>query len=66
MVREWPEEVSSSTLLCSWLTTRGLADVVEEIALADPSMKIRWSVAQMLSWYGFYGKELRGLLASIK
>jgi hypothetical protein len=30
-----------------------LADAVQEIALADPSPKIRWNVAHMFNWYDF-------------
>jgi hypothetical protein len=41
-----------------------LADTVEEIALADPSSKIKWNVAQMLSWHGF-NEKVEGLLKSL-
>jgi len=32
------------------------ADIVESVALADPSTTIRWRVAHALSWYGFTDK----------
>jgi hypothetical protein len=41
-----------------------LADNVEEIALADPSPKVRWKVADTFSWYGFTEKA-EGLLKSL-
>jgi hypothetical protein len=63
IVRGWPEEVRLDFIV-QMAHNPWLADVVEEIALADPSMKIRWSVAQMLSWYGFT-ERVEGLLASI-
>lgn len=63
IVRAWPEEVRLDFIV-HMAHNPWLADVVEEIALADPSMKIRWSVGQMLSWYGFT-ERVEGLLASI-
>ncbi len=63
IVRGWPEEVRLDFIV-QMAHNPWLADVVEEIALADPSMKIRWSVAQMLSWYGFT-ERVEGLLGSI-
>lgn len=63
IVRGWPEEVRLDFIV-QMAHNPWLADVVEEIALADPSMKIRWGVAQMFSWYGFT-ERVEGLLASI-
>ena len=51
----WPEEVRRS-FVTELARDPWLADNVEELALADPSAKVRWSAANMLSWSGFTEK----------
>jgi hypothetical protein len=63
VVGGWPEEARLDFIV-QLAHNPWLADAVEEIALADPSPKIRWNVAHMLSWYGFTEK-VEGLLKSI-
>lgn len=55
IVRGWPEEARLN-FVAELARNPWFADSVEEIALADPSPKVRWNVAQMLSWYGFTEK----------
>lgn len=63
IVRGWPEEARLEFII-QLAHNPWHADAVEEIALADPSPKVRWNAAQMLSWYGFT-ERVEGLLASI-
>ncbi|HET8926011.1 MAG TPA: hypothetical protein VFN26_23705 [Candidatus Acidoferrum sp.] len=63
VIHGWPEEARLD-LIGEMSRDPWLADTVEEIALADPSPKIRWSVARVLSWYGFTEKVER-LLSSL-
>jgi hypothetical protein len=63
VVRGWPEEARLEFMV-QLAHNPWHADAVEEIALADPSPKVRWSAAHMLSWYGFTERVER-LLASI-
>ena len=58
VIHGWPEEARLD-LIGEMSRDPWLADTVEEIALADPSPKIRWSVARVLSWYGFTEKVER-------
>lgn len=58
LVRGWPEEARLNFVV-ELARNPWLADNVEEIALADPSPKVRWSAAHMLSWYGFTEKAER-------
>jgi hypothetical protein len=63
VIRGWSEEVRLDFNV-QLAHNPWFADVVEEIALADPSPKIRWNVAHMLSWYGFTEK-VEDLLKSL-
>jgi hypothetical protein len=63
VVSGWPEEARVDFIV-QLAHNPWLADAVEEIAHADPSPKIRWDAAHMLSWYGFTEK-VEGLLKSI-
>jgi hypothetical protein len=63
VVRGWPEEARRDFIV-QLAHNPWHADAVEEMALADPSPKIRWSAAHMLGWYGFT-ERVEGLLASI-
>jgi hypothetical protein len=63
LVRSWPEEARLS-FVADLAHNPWFADSVEEIALADPSQKVRWNAAHMLSWYGFTEK-VDGLLKSL-
>lgn len=63
VVRGWPEEARLEFIV-QLAHNPWNADAVEEIALADPSPKVRWNAAHMLSWYGFTEK-VEGLLKSI-
>jgi len=63
VVRGWPEEARLDFIV-QLAHNPWLADAVEEIALADPSPKVRWNAAHMLSWYAFTEK-VEGLLKSI-
>jgi len=58
VVRGWPEEARLS-FVTDLARNPWLADTVEEIALADPSQKVRWNAAHILNWYGFSGKVER-------
>ncbi len=55
IVRGWPEGARLDFVL-QLARDPWLADTVEGLALADPSPKIKWQAAQMLSWYGFTEK----------
>ena len=63
VVRGWSEE-ARLTFVLELAHDPWLADIVEEIALADPSPEVRWNAAHVLSWYGFEEK-VEGLLNSI-
>jgi hypothetical protein len=63
VVRGWSDEVRLDFIV-QLAHNPWLADAVEEIALSDPSPKIRWNVAHMLSWYG-YTEKVEGLLKSL-
>ena len=63
VVLGWPEEARLDSIV-QLAHNPWLADAVEEIALADPSPKVRWNAAHILSWYGFT-EEVEGLLKSI-
>jgi hypothetical protein len=63
LVRGWAEEARLNFVV-ELAHNPWLADNVEEIALADPSPKVRWNAAHILSWYGFTEKE-EGLLKSL-
>lgn len=63
VVRGWPEEARLEFIV-QLAHNPWHADAVEEMALADPSSKVRWNAAQMLSWHGFT-ERVEGLLASI-
>jgi hypothetical protein len=58
VIHGWPEEARLD-LIGEMARDPWLADTVEEIALADSSPKIRWSVSRVLSWYGFTDKVER-------
>jgi len=55
LIGSWPEEARLDFVL-QLAHDPWLADTVEQIALVDPSPKIKWNVARMLSWYGFDDK----------
>jgi hypothetical protein len=58
VIRMWPEEARLD-FVQQLADDPWLADTVEEIALEDPSAKVKWNVARMLSWYGFAEKVER-------
>jgi hypothetical protein len=64
MIRGWPEEARLNFVV-ELADNPWLADSVEEIALADPSTKVRWNAAQALNWHGFRLKA-EGLLKSLE
>jgi NACHT conflict system protein len=63
VVRSWPEAARLDFLL-ELARDPWLADTVEAFALADPSPRVRWNVAHMLSWFGFTEK-VEALLAPL-
>jgi len=63
LVRGWPEEARLN-FVTELARDPWLADTVEEMALGDPSPKVRWNAAHLLSWYGFTEKA-EGLLKSL-
>ena len=63
LVRDW-SEAARVNFVAELAHNPWLADSVEKIALADPSPKVRWNAAHMLSWYGFTEK-VEGLLKSL-
>ncbi len=63
MVRAWPEDARLDFVV-QLAHDPWLADAVESLALADPSPKIKWNAAHMLSWYGFTEK-VEGLLGPL-
>lgn len=63
LVRGWSEEARLNFVI-ELAHNPWLADNVEEIALADPSPKVRWNAAHILSWYGFTEK-VEGFLKSL-
>ena len=55
IVQSWPEDARLDLIL-QLAHDPWLADTVEQLALADPSPKIKWNAARQLSWYGFTEK----------
>jgi len=55
VVRGWTEEARLDLVL-QLAHDPWLAETVEQLALADPSPKIKWNAARQLSWYGFTEK----------
>jgi len=55
VVRGWPEEARLDFIL-QLSNDPWLAETVEQLALADPSPRIKWNAARHLSWYGFTQK----------
>jgi hypothetical protein len=55
VVRGWSEEARLDLVL-QLARDPWLSETVEQFALADPSPKIKWSVARILSWYGYTEK----------
>ncbi len=63
LVRGWPEEARLNFVV-ELAHNPWLADNVEEIALVDPSPRVRWNAAHILNWYGF-SEKVEGLLKSL-
>lgn len=63
VVSEWTEEARLDLIL-QLAHDPWLAETVEQLALADPSPKIKWNAARLLSWYGFTEKVAK-LLSSL-
>jgi hypothetical protein len=63
VVRGWPEEARLDLIL-QLAHDPFLADTVEQLALADPSPRIKWNAARQLSWYGLTAK-VEKLLVSL-
>lgn len=63
VVGSWPEEARLN-FITDLARNPWFAESVEQMALADPSPKVKWNAAHMLSWYGFTEKVER-LLKSI-
>jgi hypothetical protein len=63
VVRGWPEEARLD-LVVELAHDPWLAETVQQFALSDPSEKVKWNVARMLSWYGFREK-VEHLLATL-
>ncbi|MGC2475814.1 MAG: ATP-binding protein, partial [Candidatus Sulfotelmatobacter sp.] len=55
VVRSWEENARRDFILQLGDDPR-LADTVEQLALADPSLQIKLDAARQLSWYGFIEK----------
>ncbi len=55
VVQSWTEEARLNLIL-QLAHDPWLADTVEQLALADPSSRIKWNAARQLSWYGFTEK----------
>ncbi len=64
VVRGWSEEARLDLIL-QLAHDPWLSETVEQFALADPSPKIKWNVARLLSWYG-YTEKVEKLLAPLK
>jgi hypothetical protein len=64
VVRDWSEEARLDLIL-QLARDPWLSDTVEQFALADPSPKIKWNVARMLSWYGYMDRAEK-LLTPLK
>src|SRR5207248_2535464 len=58
VIRGWSEGARLDIIL-QMAHDPWLADTVEALALGDPSPRVKWQVAQMLSWYGFTEKAER-------
>lgn len=52
VVQSWPEEARLD-LIVQLAHDPWLAETVEQLALADPSSKMKWNAARQLNWYGF-------------
>lgn len=63
IVYGWPEDVRLDFIL-QLANDPWLSETVEQFALADPSTKVKWNVARMLSWYG-YTEKVEQLLAPL-
>jgi len=63
VVRGWTEDARLDLIL-QLAHDPWLAEMVEQLALADPSPKIKWNAARQLSWYGFTAK-VEKLLGSL-
>jgi len=55
VVQGWSEEARLDLIL-QLAHDPWLSGTVEQLALADPSPKIKWNAARQLSWYGFTDK----------
>jgi len=55
VVQGWTEEARLNFIL-QLAHDPWLADTVEQLALSDPSPRIKWNAARQLSWYGFTEK----------
>jgi hypothetical protein len=55
VVRSWEEDARRDFILQLANDPR-FADIVEQLALADPSLQIKLDAARQLSWYGFTEK----------
>ena len=63
LVHAWPEDARIDFVV-QLAHDPWLADTVESFARSDPSRRIKWRVAEMLSWYGFTDK-VEGLLGPL-
>jgi hypothetical protein len=55
VVRDWTEEARLDLIL-QLAQDPFLAETVEQLALADPSPRVKWNAARQLSWYGLVAK----------
>lgn len=62
LVQSWTEDARIDLILQLAHDPR-LAETVEQLALADPSPRVKWNAARLLSWYGFVEKVERLLAA---
>jgi hypothetical protein len=63
MIRSWPDEARLDLIL-QLARDPWLSETVEQLALADPSPKIKRRVAQIFSWYG-YTEKVEKLLGAL-
>jgi len=62
---KWDEE-PRLTFILQLAHDPWFADMVEGLALGDPSPRVKWGAAQVLSWYGFTEKAERLFVAMDK
>ena len=62
-MRAWPEEVRLDFVL-QLADDPWLSEKIEQFALSDPSVKVKWNVARRLSWFG-YTEKVEKLLSPL-